>query len=64
MFGGVLSHHKLAGTVDDALSLALEKDILSWGSKEVLMPAFHRPWAQCGAGIGQVGNFLGREVLH
>lgn len=50
MFGGVLSHHKLAGTVDDALSLALEKDILSWGSKEVLMPAFHRPWAHSAGG--------------
>lgn len=54
MFGGVLSHHKLAGTVDDALSLALEKDILSWGSKEVLMPAFHRP------GAHSAGRALGR----
>ena len=44
-FGRVLSHHKLAGTVDYALSLALEKDFLSWESREVLLPAFHRLWA-------------------
>lgn len=37
-FGGVLSH-RLAGTVDDALSLVLEKDLLSWKSKEVPMSA-------------------------
>lgn len=28
-FGQVLSHHKLAGTVVSAFSLALEKDFLS-----------------------------------
>lgn len=45
-FRWVLSHHELAGTVNCTLSLALEKDFMSWEKhSEASVCPLRRLWA-------------------